>query len=114
MYSIEFCDEESEVKKYLEKLQKSKKKVDRIEANKVRLYINLLKEYGLALGEPYIKHIDGKIWELRPIRKRIFFASIRDNKFILLSIFTKKTKKTPKREIEKANRILKKYHKGGK
>ncbi len=34
-------------------------------------YIKALKEYGLQLKEPYIKHLDGEIWELRPLRDRI-------------------------------------------
>ena len=37
------------------------------------------------------------------------FAAFDNNKFILLSVFTKKTQKTPKREIEKAERLLKDY-----
>ena len=65
--------------------------------------------YGLTLGEPYIKHIDSDIWELRPIRDRILFTSWYNNKFILLSVFTKNTQKTPRKEIEKAKRLLKDY-----
>ena len=30
-------------------------------------YIQVLSEYGKMAGEPYIKHLDGDIWELRPI-----------------------------------------------
>lgn len=54
-----------------------------------------------------IKHItNSNLWELRPTRDRIFFAYWKDNKFILLSHFVKKTQKTPFREIERAERIL--------
>ena len=69
----------------------------------------MLQEKGLTLGEPYIKHIDDNIWELRPLRDRILFACFENNKFILLSIFMKKTQKTPQREIEKAKRIFEDY-----
>ncbi len=39
------------------------------------------------------------------------FASWYNNKFIMLSVFMKDTKKTPKREIEKAKRYLEDYKK---
>ena len=61
---------------------------------------------GLRLGEPYIKHLDNDIWELRPLRDRILFAYWDNNRFILLSIFMKQTQKTPQREIDKAKRNL--------
>lgn len=74
--------------------------------------MRMLEERGLTLGEPYIKHIDGDIWELRPLRDRILFATWENNKFIILNQFIKTTQKTPKREIEKAKRLLEVYKKG--
>ena len=65
-----------------------------------------MREYGTQAGEPYIKHLDGEIWELRPIRDRILFAAYTGNKFVLLHHFMKKTQKTPPREIEQAKREL--------
>jgi phage-related protein len=53
-------------------------------------------------AEPYIKHLDGEIWELRPTRDRILFAAWDGSGFVLLHHFMKKTQKTPKREIERA------------
>ncbi len=78
MYNIEIYEDKngnSEVKEYLQKLGSNNNKNNRIKLNKINLYINMLSEYGLSLGEPYIKHINGEIWELRPIRNRILFAS---------------------------------------
>lgn len=75
------------------------------------MYIDLLSECGLSLTEPYIKKLDGEIWELRPLRDRILFASWCNNNFILLHIFMKQTQKTPRREIEKAKRFLEDYKK---
>lgn len=71
--------------------------------------MRMLEEKGLEIGEPYIKHINGNIWELRPLRDRILFATWENNKFIILNQFVKKTQKTPKKEIEKAKRLLKNY-----
>lgn len=54
----------------------------------------------------YVKHLDGEIWELRPIRDRILFAGVVGGRYVLLHQFMKQTQKTPTREIEKAKREL--------
>ena len=61
---------------------------------------------GTFLPESYVKHLDGEIWELRPISDRILFAGWVEGSFVLLHSFVKKTQKTPKREIEQAKREL--------
>ena len=73
--------------------------------------MRLLKENGLSIGEPYIKYLNNNIWELRPLRDRILFAYFDDNKFILLSIFMKQTRKTPQNEIKRPDKLLKDYRK---
>ena len=78
----------------------------RINFNKIVAYINLLSKHGTRIGEPVTKHLDGDIWELRPIDNRILYAYYKDNTFILLHHFTKKTNKTPPRELEQAKRNL--------
>lgn len=50
------------------------------------------------------KHIEEDIWELRPGRRRVLYFYYKDNTYVLLHSFVKKTKKTPRREIEKAIR----------
>ena len=55
---------------------------------------------------PYVKHIKVDIWELRPLRDRIFFFYYKDNMYILLHYFYKKTQKTPAKEIEKAKKNM--------
>jgi phage-related protein len=72
--------------------------------------INLLEEYGLQLGLPYVKHLRGKLWELRIRAGRrayrvIYFAYV-GQRFILLCGFLKKTQKTPRRELEIAERRM--------
>lgn len=76
----------------------------RINHDKIIDYIEYLESDGLAIGEPYIKHLDGEIWELRPLRNRILFVALFGNTFYLLHHFLKKTQKTPRNEIEKAKR----------
>ncbi|MDY4010160.1 MAG: type II toxin-antitoxin system RelE/ParE family toxin [Fusobacterium gastrosuis] len=69
--------------------------------------MEVLAQYGTQAGEPYIKHLDDEIWELRPLRDRILFVAFYNKSYILLHSFIKKTQKTPKREIEKAKKEYK-------
>lgn len=91
---------------YIEELEKSGSKDSRIKLTKIREYVKALSLNGTYLPEKYLKHLDGEIWELRPIADRILFAAWIDGAFVLLHCFPKKTQKTPKREIEKAKREL--------
>ena len=61
--------------------------------------------------EPYMKHLEGEIWELRPLRDRILFFCYEKGAFILLSFFMKKTQKTPQREIAKAKKRMNDFKK---
>ena len=100
-----------EIKNYLYELaQKQNTKDARIKLNKIMEYIKQLETFGIAAGKPAINHITGTdLWELRPIRDRIFFAYWKDDIFILLHHFVKKTQKTPIKEIEQAQRNLKDF-----
>ena len=81
----------------------------RINFNKIVAYIDILCEKGTRVGEPVIKYLGDDIWELRPLDNRILFAYYKDNRFILLHYFTKKTNKTPPREFDQAKRNLADY-----
>ena len=109
MYSILFYRDKNgkePVLEYLKELESKSDKNSRIKLNKIQDYIQLLSKLGLSIGEPFVKHVEGDIWELRPIRDRIFFVCCSKDGFILLHHFMKKTQKTPRREIEKAKREL--------
>ena len=100
LYNIYFYKDKSgkePVAEYLSDLSTKNDKSSRIKLNKIRDYIKLLSTHGLSLGEPYIKHIEGDLWEIRPIRDRIFFITWQNNSFILLHHFLKKSQKTPKK-----------------
>ncbi len=99
-------DGKSPVAEYLRELARRSDKDSRIKLHKIQDYISALREYGLQLREPYIKHLDGEIWELRPLRDRILFVAWHNGSFVLLHSFLKKTQKTPAREIEQAKREL--------
>ena len=102
------------VKEYINKLANRKDKDSRIKLKKIMEYIKALSVHGLQVGEPYIKHISGDIWEIRPIRDRILFAHWNGKDFILVHYFMKKTQKTPQREIEQAKRNLADYRERSK
>ena len=107
MYTIIFYRTESgkePVLDFIRELQKRKDKDARINASKINDYLEILKTCGKAAGEPFVKPINGDIWELRPIRNRILFVAWTGECFVLLHCFVKKTRKTPKNEIEKAKR----------
>lgn len=109
MYKIHFYKDKkgySQVKEYIDNLVEKNDKTSRIKFNKILLYLQVLQVKGTYCGEPFVKHLDGKIWELRPLRDRILFAGIIENEFVLLHQFIKKTQKTPQKEIEKAKKEL--------
>jgi phage-related protein len=81
----------------------------RIQRDKILAAFLALKKYGTRVGEPTVKHIDGTLWELRPLAHRVLFFHWRGNKFVLLHHFIKKTQKTPAREIEQARRNMRDF-----
>lgn len=114
MYNVIFYSDDKgnePIAEYIKELrQKSHTdKNARIHFNKIVAYIDLLCEKGTRIGEPVTKHLDGDIWELRPLNSRILYAYYKDEIFILLHHFTKKTKKLPPRELAQAKRNLADY-----
>lgn len=76
----------------------------RIQLKQITYCIDLLKNNGTKLPEKVSKHLKNDIYELRPGKNRIIYFYFRDNEYVLLHMFKKKTQKTPKGEIEKAER----------
>ena len=98
---------ENWIKELAEKSKTSKH--DRVQLKKILEYLEILRINGTRSGEKYVKHIQGDIWELRPLENRILYAYWKDETFILLHHFKKKTQKTPKKEIQKAQNNLKDF-----
>ncbi len=98
----------SETQDYIYELKEKsiKSKDARIKLNKIVEYIDILECYGTQVGEPYVKHLEGELYELRPLRDRFIFFYKKENKYIILNHFVKKTQKTPRKEIEKAYRLI--------
>ena len=111
MYQIIFYKDESgksDIQEYINELRNKKDTIKdcKIKYEKIDTYLQLLSRFGLKMGKPYIKHLVKDLWELRPLNDRIVIAHLDDNKIILLTHFVKKTRKTPKREIIKAEKLL--------
>lgn len=75
--------------------------------------IELLAEKGTELKEPYVKHVQEELWELR-IKfssdiSRVFYFIPNESKIVLLHGFIKKTDKMPANEIEIAKKRLSDY-----
>ena len=74
--------------------------------------VRLIAEMGLEfLGEPYVKHIREKLWEMRlrgrdGISRALYVTAV-GQRVVVVRVFTKKTQKTPGSEIELALRRAK-------
>lgn len=81
----------------------------------VRLYLDKLKEFGLSMNEKFkrnsIKRLKSGLFYLRPKRIRIYFTVIKENEYHLLSWYNKKSKKSPKKEIDRAINLSKRLKK---
>lgn len=77
---------------------------------KIDVYLDLLGEFGLGLGPPYLKKVDRKhnIWELRVGHKgrwyRPLFVTRPNRRIIIVHIYQKKGNRIPIRELKVARR----------
>ena len=94
------------VAEYTAALAEKKDKDSRLKLSKIRDYLKVLSEYGVQAGEPYIKHLDGEIWELRPFRDRILFVGWANGSYVLLHQFVKKRRKHPQGRLKKQSGSL--------
>jgi len=106
-FTVEFYEKpngQSDVWDFLEELRnKSTTNKDaRIQYKQLILYIQLLQDHGTILPDNVAKHLEEDIWELRPGNNRVFYFYYKNDIFVLLHHFRKKSQKTPRREIEKA------------
>jgi phage-related protein len=73
---------------------------------------DLIRDQGLmAMREPHVKHLTGKLWEIRVKGRdgiaRSVYATASGQRIIILRTFIKKTQATPPREIDLALARLK-------
>ena len=64
----------------------------------------MIASFGLEqMREPYVKHIDGALWEMRLIGRdgiaRAIYITATGKRVVIVRVFRKKTQKTPRSEI---------------
>ena len=74
---------------------------------KLRRIANMIEQLGMAaMREPYVKHLQGKLWEMRLIGRdgiaRAIYVTASGQRVVIVRAFRKKTQKTPRSEIELA------------
>ena len=74
---------------------------------KLRRIADMIEQLGLsAMREPYIKHLQGKLWEMRLTGRdgisRAIYVTMSGQRVVIVRAFRKKTQKTPRSEIELA------------
>ncbi|WP_338421378.1 type II toxin-antitoxin system RelE/ParE family toxin [Acetobacter conturbans] len=83
----------------------------KLQARLIRL-MEMVERLGLEqLHEPHVKHLDGKLWELRAkaaegIARGIYVA-VTGRRVVVLHVLVKKTQKTPKRALALAQERMK-------
>ena len=83
--------------------------------NKLRATIEMIEEAGIqaAIQLEWIKKLDSEINEIRSkvssnIQRALYFH-VKNNQYIITHGFTKKTQKTPIKEIERAKQIKREF-----
>ncbi|MEZ5865332.1 MAG: type II toxin-antitoxin system RelE/ParE family toxin [Geminicoccaceae bacterium] len=71
--------------------------------------VHLIETHGLErMREPYVKHLEGRIWEMRMKGKdgiaRAAYVTATGRRVVVVHVFGKKTRKTPRSAIEIALR----------
>jgi phage-related protein len=66
--------------------------------------VELILTYGLErIREPYLKHLEGPLWEMRLKGKsgiaRAVYVTATGMRIVVVHVFAKKTQKTPRKEI---------------
>lgn len=74
--------------------------------------MDMIESYGLErMREPYVKHLEGAVWEMRMKGKdgiaRAAYVTATGRRVVVVHVFPKKTQKTPRREIQTALRRAK-------
>jgi phage-related protein len=70
-----------------------------------RRIVELIQGYGLErVHDPHIKHLQGQLWEMRMKGRdgisRAIYVTAKGRRVVVVRVFTKKTQKTPKREMD--------------
>ena len=77
--------------------------------------VDRVESVGLSrVGEPMVKHLEGKLWEMRPsgrnVTGRALYVAASGRRVVIVAAFIKKTQRTPGRWLDlakqRARRVL--------
>ena len=58
------------------------------------------------VGAPHVRHLTGPLWEIRMSGRdgisRALYVTVQDKRVVVVRVFVKKTRRTPRREIDLA------------
>src|SRR5690606_18957488 len=82
-----------------------------LQARLIRL-MEMVENVGLEqMREPHVKHLEGKLWELRAKATegiaRGIYVTVTGRRVIVLHVFVKKSQKTPRTALETARERIK-------
>ena len=65
---------------------------------------HLLEDHGIAgMREPYVKHLQGPLWEMRLKGRsgiaRAAYVTVHERRVVVVHVFVKKTQKTPPKDL---------------
>ena len=70
--------------------------------------IDMIEQFGLvAMREPYVKHLEKSLWEMRMKGRdgiaRAIYVTVAGKRVVVVRVFRKKTQKTPRSELQLAH-----------
>jgi|GEM_PF-1335081 len=111
IYQILMTDEVDDYIAFLDEQAMTNKEAKQ-QLKRVYYQLELLERLGTRIKKEICRHLRDDLWELRPGDDRIIFFVWQDGKIVLLHTFTKKTQKTPEKEIRAALRKKRRWEKG--
>ena len=95
-WSVEYYVEENgknPVKDFIQSLARKERAA-------VQHDLDVLAEFGL--DAPFVRHMEGQLWEIKSGPARIFYVAHTGKRFVLLHGYYKKSRKAQRREVEVA------------
>ena len=93
---------------YHPEVEKAIRLLSEKDESRVLKVVDLFRDYKFRLPQTYLKKVTKVIWELRAGRYRLLFGII-DGNAVIVTLFMKKTQKTPKQDIQLAHERLRQY-----
>lgn len=99
------ADGYSPVLNWMEELREKNSRDSRVQLTQLDSKLKILQQCGTRALKDSVKHIDGKIWEIRPGKNRVLLFMWTESKIVLLHQFRKKRQEgSTARDMQSAKR----------